>query len=121
MTTPFFSSTSGRLILAAAAVFMLSAAAMLLFKSAWIFGLGMPAGITLAFVGAGLGLSEYAKELAFVLLCGPPALWGFIYLVAEFEFRTANAWGWGIGLCGVLVLGRAAMGGGAATAATAKA
>ncbi|MSP26652.1 MAG: hypothetical protein EXR75_16190 [Myxococcales bacterium] len=111
MPTPFMSSTPGRLMLAAAALFMLSAAALMLWGSAWIFGLGMPAAITIAFVGFGLGLEDYTKELLFTLLLGLPALWGFMYLVAELIFHSANAWGWGVGLCGMLALAKASMGG----------
>ena len=72
---------------------------------------GGPAGITLAFVSAGLGMSDYPKEILFSLLLGPPALWGFMYLLGEFTIGDTS-WGWGIGVLAVIALFKAAVPGG---------
>jgi hypothetical protein len=110
--TPFLSSTSGRLLLAAAGLYLLSVAAYLLWGSHTIFGIGLPAAITLSFVGVGFGMADYTKETMLSVVLLPPALWGFIYLTGEFKFRSANSWGYGIALLGVVALAKAAMGGG---------
>jgi hypothetical protein len=110
MPTPFLSSPSGRLLLAAAGLYLLSAAAYLLWGNLTAFGIGLPAAITLSFVGVGLGMSDYTKQTLLAILLLPPALWGFIYLTGEFRFRSATSWGWGIALIGVIALGKAAMG-----------
>lgn len=112
MPTPFLSHVSGRIMLAAFASFMLSSAAYLVAGNMTIFGLGFPVGLTLSFVGVGLGMSDYTKETMMSVLLLPPALWGFIYLTGEFKFRSANNWGYGLALLGIVALAKAAMGGG---------
>jgi hypothetical protein len=112
MPTPFLSSVSGRILLAAFASFTLSAAAYLLAGNMTIFGLGFPLGLTLSFVGIGLGMTDYTRQTMLSVLVLPPALWGFIYLTGEFKYRSANSWGYGLALLGILALGKAAMGGG---------
>lgn len=111
MPTPFFSSVSGRILLCAFASFTLSAAAYLVSGNMTIFGLGFPIGLTLSFVGIGLGMTDYTRETMMSVLVLPPALWGFIYLTGEFKYRSANSWGYGLALLGVMALGKAAMGG----------
>ena len=98
-------------MLLAAACFMGSAAWLLVGSNLYALGIGMPAGITLAFVSAGLGMSDYPKEILFSLLLGPPALWGFIYLMGEFSTGDTS-WGWGIGALAVVALFKAAVPGG---------
>lgn len=112
MATPFLSSTPGRLLLAAAGLYLLSAAAYLLWTNLTVFGIGLPAAITLSFVGVGLGMADYTKQTLLSVVLLPPALWGFMYLTGEFHFRSAGTWGYGIALLGILALGKAAMGGG---------
>ncbi|MBM4360022.1 MAG: hypothetical protein FJ096_18105 [Deltaproteobacteria bacterium] len=111
MPTPFLSSVSGRILLAAFASFTLSAAAYLVAGNLTIFGIGFPLGLTLSFVGVGLGMSEYTSQTMLSVLVLPPALWGFIYLTGEFKYRSANSWGYGLALLGVIALAKAAMGG----------
>jgi hypothetical protein len=113
MPTPFLSSTSGRVLLCSFSAFTLSAAAYLINGNMTIFGLGFPLGLTLSFVGIGLGMSEYTKQTMMSVLVLPPALWGFIYLTGEFKYRSASSWGYGLALLGVVALAKAAMGGGA--------
>lgn len=117
MQKSFLSTASGRLLLVAAAVYLLSAGAYLLWNNLVALGLGMPAGITISFVAVGLGSREHIKETLMTVICMPPALWGFIYLMGEFKYHEASGWGWVILLLGVLALGRAAMGGGKEAAA----
>ncbi len=111
MPTPFVSSVSGRLLLTAFAAFTLSAAAYLLYGNMTAFGLGFPIGLTLSFLAVGLGMTEYTRQTLLSMIALPPALWGFMYLTAEFQYHSANNWGYGLALLGVLALGRAAMGG----------
>ncbi|MBM4376488.1 MAG: hypothetical protein FJ095_15510 [Deltaproteobacteria bacterium] len=114
MPTPFLSSTSGRVLLSAFAAFMLSAGVYLINGNMTIFGLGFPLGLTLSFVGVGLGMNDYTRQTMMSVLLLPPALWGFIYLTGEFKYRSASSWGYGLALLGVIALAKAAMGGGAA-------
>ena len=111
MPTPFLSSTPGRLLLTAAGLYLLSAAAYLLWTNLTVFGIGLPAAITLSFVGVGLGMHDYIKQTMLSVLLLPPALWGFMYLMGEFHYRSASNWGYGVALLGVIALGKAAMGG----------
>jgi hypothetical protein len=116
MQQSYFSTTSGRLLLVAAACYLLTAGAYLVFGSLTALGIGMPAAITVSFIAVGLGITDHMKETMLTIMCMPPTLWGFMYLIGEFQHRSANSWGWGIMLLGVLALARAAMGGGAAPA-----
>lgn len=122
MATPYLSSKSGRILLVALALYMLSAAAYLLHGNMTLFGLGFPAALTLSFVSVGLGMTDYTKQTLLSVLVLPPLLWGFIYLTGEFKYRSANNWGYGLALIGILALGKALVGGGspAAPAASAK-
>lgn len=108
MSTPFFSSNPGRLILLAAACFTGAAAWLLLAGNLYALGIGMPAGITFAFIGVGLGMHDYPRQALLSMVLLPPALWGFTYLMGEFS--TGNhSWGWGIAAVAVLALLRAAV------------
>ena len=78
----------------------------------YIIGLSFPVSITIAFIGVGLGLHEYGKELMYTVLMAPPALWGFYYLMGELEFNNANSWGYGVLLLAIIAAGRAAFPGG---------
>ncbi len=117
MQKSFLSTASGRLLLVAAACYLFTAGAYLLWDNLVAFGLGMPAGITVSFVAVGLGTREYIKETMMTVICMTPVLWGFMYLLGELHYRGAKSWGWGIMLLGALALGRAAMGGGEEAAA----
>lgn len=117
MQKSFLSTASGRLLLVAAACYLFTAGAYLLWNNLVAFGLGMPAGITISFVAVGLGSREHIKETLMTVICMTPVLWGFMYLLGELKYHEANGWGWGILLLGVLALGRAAMGGGEQAAA----
>ena len=107
---PFSSSKPGRLLLLAAAVFLLSAGCRVAAGPAWVYGLGMPAGITISFVAVGLGMAEHTKETLFATIMGPVVLWAFTYLACEFNYASATSWSWGIGLVGVLALLKAIKG-----------
>jgi hypothetical protein len=107
--TPFIESTPGRLVLAAAAIALISGASQLITGSYYIAGVGLPAAITLAFVGVGLGMGEYTKETLFSVLLMPPVLWGFMYLVGEIG---RGGWGWGFLLLGIVAIAKAAIPGG---------
>ncbi len=108
MSVPFFSSNPGRLVMLAAACFLGAAAWLLVAGNLYALGIGMPVGITLAFVGVGLGMTDYPKETMMSLLLLPPALFGFIYLMGEFSTGT-RSWGWGIGALAALALLKAAI------------
>lgn len=116
MQQSFLSTTTGRLLLVSAAIYLFAAGGYLLWSSFVAFGLGMPAGITVSFIAVGLGSREHVKETLMTVICMPPVLWGFMYLLGELKYQDASGWGWGIMLIGVLALGRAAMGSGDRTA-----
>ena len=111
MQKSFLSTASGRLLLVAAAIYLFTAGAYLVWDNLVALGLGMPAGITVSFVAVGLGSREYIKETLMTIICMTPTLWGFIYLMGELKYHDLGGWGWGILLLGVLALGKAAMGG----------
>jgi len=110
MNSPYLKSSTGRLMLGAAAVFLLSFAAYAVASSLYAIAIGMPIGITLAFVSVGLGMDEYTKETLFACTVLPPVLWGAYIAYAHLE--GAATWGYLAGLLGVICLGNAAMGGG---------
>ena len=99
-------------MLAAAAVYLGTAAVYLIWGSIFAFGIGFPLGITLSFLSVGFALGEYDKEAMLGVITLPPALWGFMYLVSEFKFRDGHSWGWIIGLMAIVAAGKAALGGG---------
>lgn len=94
----------------AAAVFLLCGACHVAAGPAWVYGLGMPAGITLSFVGIGLGMSDYTHDTMLWICVGTPALWGFMYLIGELDYASATGWSWGIGLVGLVALVKAIKG-----------
>jgi hypothetical protein len=104
--TPFIESTTGRLLLAAAGIALMSGASQLITGSYYIAGVGLPAAITIAFVAVGTGMGDYTKETLFSILLMPPALWGFMYLVGEIGH---GGWGWGILLLGIVAFAKAAI------------
>jgi hypothetical protein len=108
MLAPFFRSTSGRLILAAAAIFLASGAAGVVWHNLYAVGIGYPVAITLSFVGVGLGLGEYTKEALFSVTVMPPMLWGFYFLTEELRFAQSTALGYGMILVALICAGKAA-------------
>ena len=112
MVVPFRQSAPGRLLLVAAACFLGAAAALLISGSIYAIGIGMPLGITVAFVGVGLGIGEYTRETLYTVALLPPLLWGFYYLMAELSHVSASGWGWPMAIIAALALGVAAFPGG---------
>jgi hypothetical protein len=104
---PFTRSNPGRLVLLAAAIFLLSGAVMVASDDHYAFGIGMPAAITIAFVAVGVSMGSYVKETLFTACVLPPGLWGFMYLIGELKHADARNWGYGIGLVGLLALAMA--------------
>jgi hypothetical protein len=112
MPTTFRQSSPGRLLLLAGACFLASAAALLVSGSLYAIGIGMPIGITIAFVAVGLGISDdYIRETLFAVCLLPPALWGFYYLMGELH-TGSQAGGWLMALVAAGMLGLAAFPGG---------
>jgi hypothetical protein len=99
-------------VLLAGAVFLASGAAGLMMDetgSLYAIGVGFPIGITVAFVGVGIGLADYVRETMFSVLVLPPALWGFFYLMNELDFVKASTWGYGMAALAIVCLLRAAV------------
>ncbi len=109
MGVPFLSSNGGRLLLLSAACFLAASAWLVVSNNLYALGIGMPAGITIAFVGVGLSMHDYPRETVLSLLLLPPALWGFMYLVGEFTWAKSTTWGYGIGALAVLAVLKAAI------------
>jgi hypothetical protein len=109
---PFTQSTSGRVMLAAAAVFLASAGWYTISHNLYALGIGMPMGITLAFVSVGLGLGDgYMKETMFGITVLPAALWGFMYLSNEMVYRHLPWGGYVMVVLAALCAAKGAMGG----------
>jgi hypothetical protein len=88
----YLQSQPGRIMMAAHAVFLATVAIYLLTDSYYAWGIGMPAGITLAFVSVGFSLQqEYLKEALIGITLLPVALWCFAYLTGELDWR-ATSW-----------------------------
>lgn len=114
MATPYLHSTSGRLILAAAAVFLAAGAAGVISSSLYAIGIGFPAGITLAFVAVGLGLEDYTRPTLFSIMVMPPALWGFYYLMEELKYGGGSTTlGYAFAFLALCSIGKAAFPGSA--------
>jgi len=105
----FAQSIGGRLVMAANAVFLGTSAAYLLTGSLYTWGIGMPIGLTLAFVGVGLSMTDYLRETMFSITVLPTALWGFTYLLGELDWRAITWPAYIIGALAVLALYRAAV------------
>lgn len=108
----FSASTGGRIVWAAAAVFLATTGWYTVSHNLYALGIGMPAGITLAFVGVGLSMNDYQGEALFAVTVLPCALWGLIYATNEADFRAQTWLGYIFVLLAVLAAGKAAMGGG---------
>jgi hypothetical protein len=109
---PFTQSTSGRLVLAAAAVFLATTGWYTITHNLYALGIGMPLAITLSFVSVGLGLGDgYVKQALFAVTVLPTALWGLMYLTGEMTFRHQPWSGYVMVVLAALCAAKAAMGG----------
>lgn len=105
---PFHKSAPGRILLVATAVFLLTGASFVKWGSYVALGIGMPAGITLAFIGVGLGMRSYVRETLLGLVLLPPALWGFMFFIPYAS--ASSAWPVVFGAAGIVAAGLAATG-----------
>jgi hypothetical protein len=87
----FAQSQGGRLMMAAHAAFLGTTAVYLFTGSLYAWGIGMPLGITFAFISVGLSLEDYLKEAFIGITLLPVALWCFTYLAGELDWR-ATSW-----------------------------
>lgn len=110
--TPFLQSTGGRVVLAAATVFLATTGWYTISHNLYVLGIGMPAGITLAFVGVGLAMPDYLGESLFSVTVLPCALWGLMYATGEADFRHQNWLGYILVILAVVAAAKAMMGGG---------
>lgn len=110
---PSFSETpGGRIVWAAAAVFLATAGWYTVSHNLYALGIGMPIGITLAFVGVGITMTDYTGEALFSITVLPCALWGLIYMTGEADHRAVTWIGYVFVVLAVIAAGKAAMGGG---------
>jgi hypothetical protein len=109
---PFNETAGGRVVWAAAAVFLATAGWFAISHNLYALGIGMPAGITLAFVGVGLSLPDYSGECLFAVTVLPCALWGLMYLTFEMDHRHQNWFGYVLCVVAVIAAGKAMMSGG---------
>ena len=110
---PSFSETAGgRVVWAAAAVFLATTGWFAVSHNLYALGIGMPAGITLAFVGCGLSLPDYAGECLFTVTVLPCALWALMYLTFEADHRSVTWVGYILCVLAVIAAGKVVMGGG---------
>lgn len=110
---PTFNETAGgRIIWAAAAVFLATTGWYTVSQNLYALGIGMPAGITLAFVGVGLSMEDYAGEALFSVTVLPCALWALMYTTGEADHRSIVWIGYVFIVLGLIAAGKALMGGG---------
>ncbi len=100
------------MVLAAAAVFLATTGWYTVSHNLYVLGIGMPAGITLSFVGVGLALPDYAGPSLFSVTVLPCALWGLIYATNEATFRHQGWLGYIFVVLAVAAAAKALMGGG---------
>ena len=110
---PSFSETpGGRILWIAAAVFLGTTGWYAISHNLYALGIGMPAGITLAFVGVGLTMTDYTKETMFAITVLPCALWGLMYATGEADYRSQAGLGYIFVVLAVIATGKAMMSGG---------
>ncbi len=109
---PSFSETAGgRVVWAAAALFLATTGWYAISHNLYVLGIGMPAGITLAFVGVGMSMPDYQGECLFSITVLPCALWVLMYATAEAHFRHQAWLGYIFCVLAVITAGKAIMGG----------
>ena len=105
----FAQSTSGRLMMAAHAAFLASAAVYLFNGNLYVWGIGLPAGLTIAFVSVGFGMNDYLKETMIGITLMPALLWGFMYLMGELDWRGISWPAYVMGVAALYAAFRAAV------------